>query len=219
MNISGVNTIDVNARNTPTGKKTLGKEDFMNLLLNQLSHQDPLNPMDSREFTVQLTQFSSLEELNNINDTLSDVLAFQHSMQNAAVTNLIGKQVKVSGSNVYLDGLADISYQLSRDAASVKILIHDPSGRIIRTENIGPQKAGDGNFLWDGRDDTGNRMSEGSYTFEVEALDSSGNPVEVSTMSSGNVTGIVFRDGVTYLVLDKARNVRLSDIQAVGQKD
>ncbi|NOZ68085.1 MAG: hypothetical protein GXP46_02255 [Deferribacteres bacterium] len=217
MNISGVNTIDVNARKPPLAKKTLGKEDFMNLLLNQLSHQDPLNPMDSREFTVQLTQFSSLEELNNINDTLSDVLAFQHSMQNATVTNLIGKQVRVSGSNVYLDDQADIIYQLADDASSVKILIHDPTGRIIRTENIGPHKAGDGSFLWDGRDELGNRMSEGNYTFEIEALDSSGNPVEVETMSSGNVTGIVFRDGVTYLVLDKARNVRLSDIQAVEE--
>ncbi len=216
MNISGVNTIiDVNAGNTPLGKKTLGKEDFMNLLLKQLSHQDPLNPMDSREFTVQLTQFSSLEELNNINDTLGDVLAFQHSMQNAAVTNLIGRHVKINGSNVYLDGQADIGYQLSRDASSVKILIHDSTGRIIRTENLGPRKAGDGSFLWDGRDDLGNRMSAGNYTFEVEALDGSGNPIEVETRSSGSVTGIVFRDGVTYLVLDKAGKVRLGDILAV----
>ncbi len=216
MNIAGINSIDVNAGNTPVGKKTFGKEDFMNLLLNQLSHQDPLNPMDSKEFTMQLTQFSSLEELNNINDTLSDVLAFQHSMQNATVTNLIGKPVKVSGNSVYLDDTADISYQLAGEASSVKILIHDASGRTVRTENAGPQKAGDRNFLWEGRDDLGNRMSEGSYTFEVEALDSSGDPVETATRSSGNVTGVVFRDGLTYLVLDGVRNVSLGDIQSVG---
>ncbi len=217
MDIPGVNSIDVNAANTPVGKKTIGKEDFMNLLLNQLSHQDPLNPMDSKEFTTQLTQFSSLEELTNINNTLGDVLVFQHSMQNATVTNLIGRPVKVSGNRVYLDDTADISYQLGGDAASAKILIHDASGRTIRTENLGPQMAGDRKFLWDGRDDLGNRMSEGGYTFEVEALDSSGNPVETATMSSGNVTGVVFRDGITYLVLDGVRNVSLSDIQSVGQ--
>jgi len=74
--------------------KSLAKDDFLKLLIAQLTHQDPLNPTDSEEFTAQLTQFSSLEELTNINTNLQDILAFQRSQQNAMLPSLIDKAVK-----------------------------------------------------------------------------------------------------------------------------
>ncbi len=149
MNIPNIGNI--NNITDPVTRKTLGKEDFLNLLLKQLSYQDPLNPMDSAEFTVQLTQFSSLEELNNINDTLNEVLLFQQSMQNTTISNLIGKTVKVSGNTTYLNDTADISYELLDEASSVKISIFNESGKLVRSEDIGPQTAGDNSYLWDGK--------------------------------------------------------------------
>ncbi len=197
--------------------KTLGKYDFLKLLVKQLAHQDPLNPMDSTEFTSQLAQFSSLEQLNNVNSTLSEILAFQHSLQNAMVTNLIGKVVRISGNTIYLSDKADISYALSNDAASVKVSIFDKSGSLVRSEEIGPQAAGNNSYVWDGKDTFGNQMSEGSYTFEIEAQDSSGNPVQALTNTSGTVTGVAFEDGITYLVLDKYMMVNLSEILSVEE--
>jgi len=92
MDISAV-TNGSAVTNTINGK-TLAKDDFLKLLIAQLTHQDPLNPTDSKEFTSQLTQFSSLEELANINSNLQDIGAFQRSQQNAMLTSLIGKVVK-----------------------------------------------------------------------------------------------------------------------------
>ncbi|MBI5741644.1 MAG: gliding motility-associated C-terminal domain-containing protein [Nitrospirae bacterium] len=195
-------------------EKTLGKEDFMMLLLKQLSYQDPLSPMDSMQFTSQLTQFSTLESLTNIDGTLNDVLAFQQSMQNASVADLIGRSVTVSGNSTYLSDKANISYELPKDASSVKVLIYDGAGKLIATKNEGSQVAGDNSIVWDGRDDAGNQMPQGTYTYEIEATDSAGS-MEALTNSTGTVTGVVFENGSTYLVLDGDRNIYLSDIVSI----
>ncbi|KPK02680.1 MAG: hypothetical protein AMK71_01445 [Nitrospira bacterium SG8_35_4] len=217
MDISGVNSIDVGASKQIFGKQNLGQEDFMRLLLQELSYQDPLNPMDSKEFTVQLTQFSSLEGINDINGSLSDLLAFQQSMQNTAVTNMIGKTVTVGGSSAYLRGTADMSYDLFDDAAKVKITIRDESGRVVRSDDLSAQSAGMNNYVWDGEDDLGNQLNEGFYTFSVDAFDLGGKPVQAETRSAGYVTGIDFDDGMTYVVLDGTKRVYLSDIKSIKE--
>ena len=217
MDISGVSSIDVGASKQIFGKQTLGQEDFMRLLLQELSYQDPLNPMDSKEFTVQLTQFSSLEGINDINGSLGDLLVSQQSMQNTAVTNMIGKTVKVGGSSAYLRGTADMSYDLAGNTSSVKIIIRDATGKVVRSEELGSQSAGARNYLWDGKNDLGNQLNEGFYTFSVEALDLEGKPVQAETRSSGYVTGIDFDDGITYVVLDGNKRVYLSDIKSIEE--
>ena len=215
MDISTIGSVS-NTLTNSIGEKTLGKEDFLNLLLKQLSYQDPLNPMDSTEFTSQLSQFSSLEELTNINSTLSDVLAFQQSMQNASVANLIGKTVKVDGNTAYLSDKADVNYELSGDASLVEISIYNGAGKLVRTENIGPSSAGDQSYTWDGKDSYGNRMVPGAYTFDIEAQDISGNPVPALSSSSGTVTEVLFEKGLTYIMLNGSIKVNLSDIKSIG---
>ena len=215
MDIPGVNSYDGPATKT-FGKQSLDQTDFMNLLMKELQYQDPTNPMDSKEFTVQLTQFSSLEALENMNSTMKDVLAYQQSMQNATVTNLIGKSVKVSGNGAYLNGTAEMDFNLEDDAVSLKIIIKNEAGKVVRSADLEAQNAGSGSYEWDGKDDLGNEMTMGNYTFDVEALDIEGNPVSTTTKSLGRVTDIAFEDGMTYLVLDGNKRVFLSDIESVG---
>ncbi|MBI5056939.1 MAG: hypothetical protein HZB61_10035 [Nitrospirae bacterium] len=213
MEVSGVNSIQSAIQTV--GGKTLGKQEFLNLLIKQLGYQDPLNPMDSTQFTSQLTQFSSLEQLSNINTTLNDVLSFQHSMQNASVANLIGRTVKVPGDSTYLGSTADIGYELSGDAATVEISIYDGSGNPVVTKNLGAQTKGENSFVWDGKDAQGSQMTEGNYTFEIKAKDASGNDVSTAANSTGKVTGVIFEDGVTYLALDSGRKINLSEIESI----
>ncbi|MBI4681965.1 MAG: flagellar hook assembly protein FlgD [Nitrospirae bacterium] len=198
------------------GGNALGKQDFLNLLLMQLSQQDPLNPMDNTEFTAQLSQFSSLEELANINSTLNDVLVFQQSMQNASIANLIGKSVKADGNTAYLTNNADMYYELSDDASSVEITIYDSSGKLVRTDNLTAKNAGAQNYVWDGKDDNGNQLSEGLYTFGVDAQDASGNPVHAQTSASGTVKEVLFEKGFTFIILDSGAKINLSDIKSIG---
>ena len=101
--------MDVTALNTPTvasspaprdaSQKTVGKDEFLRLFVTQLKFQDPLSPMDSTGFTTQLAQFSSLEQLTNINGGITSLLAYQNSQQNASAANLIGKQVGFRGKD------------------------------------------------------------------------------------------------------------------------
>jgi flagellar basal-body rod modification protein FlgD len=215
MDISTIGSLS-NASTNSIGDKALGKQDFLNLLLKQLNYQDPMNPMDSTEFTTQLSQFSSLEELTNINSTLSDVLAFQQSMQNASVANLVGKTVKAEGNTAYLSDNADINYELSGEAATVEISIYDGAGRLVRNENIGARSEGDQKYTWDGKDSSGNKLPQGAYSFVVDAKDISGNPVPALSVSSGTVTEVLFEKGLTYIMLNGSTKINLSDIKSIG---
>jgi len=213
MEVSGVS--DINSTIQNVNGKTFGKEDFMKILLKQLNYQDPLNPMDSTQFTSQLTQFSSLEQLTNLNTTLENVLAFQQSIQNASITDLIGRTVRVEGDVTNLNNTADMNYELSKDATSVKISIYDKAGRLAVTKEAGAQQQGSNKFVWDGKDASGNQLPAGDYTFEIKAKDISGAVVNAVTNSFGTVTGVNFEDGLSYLVLNDGRNITLSEIKSI----
>lgn len=215
MDISTIGSVS-KASSGSIGANALGKQDFLNLLLKQLSYQDPMNPMDSTQFTTQLSQFSSLEELTNINSTLSDVLAFQQSMQNASVANLIGKTVKVDGNSTQLSDKAEMNYELSADASAVDISIYDGSGKLVRTANIGARPAGSQSYTWDGKDSFGNTLPQGSYSFDIGARDISGNPVPSRSIASGTVTEVLFERGLTYIKLNGGAKINLSEIKSIG---
>ena len=213
MDISSISSVSTVTDSSEA--MSLGKEDFMMLLLEQLNNQDPLDPMDSTQFTSQLAEFTQLEELENLNSTLEEVLAYQQSMQNAAVTSMSGKTVSSSGNTTYLTDSASINYELSEDASTVEILITDELGQLVWSGEMGSQEAGAQSLLWDGTDSSGNQLAEGTYTFEINAMDSAGNAVEASTNASGVVTGVSFEDGMTYLMLDGNRKIYLSDILTI----
>ncbi|MEW6417089.1 MAG: FlgD immunoglobulin-like domain containing protein [Nitrospirota bacterium] len=196
--------------------QTLGKDDFLTLFITQLRYQDPLDPLDSTEFTSQLAQFSSLEQLTNINEQMDNLMLFQNSLQNTLTTSLIGRKVKFDGEEIYLKDNAEINYTLSEDASEVKISISDSSGNIVREVNLGTQTAGNKNYVWDGKDSNGATLPEGKYTIKVEAYDADGNPVEATTSIWGTVTGVTFEDNITYLIIDGMTKIQLSDIKEIS---
>ncbi len=213
------NTTNTEAATTAaTTNMSLGKNDFLTLLLTQLQYQDPLSPQDSAEFTAQLTQFSTLEELTNVNSTLSTILDFQQSMQNSAITNLIGKEVMVPGNSVSLTDTAELDYTLSDYADSVKISVYNSSGTLVRTEASGSSAAGIHTYNWDGKDNNGVQLPPGTYTFEVEAQDAAGDPVETITATSSTVTDILYEDNGAYLRLEGGITTTLGQIISVSER-
>lgn len=95
MDATAVNNANAAATSVSNAasKNTVTKDEFLKLFVTQLKNQDPLNPMDSTGFTTQLAQFSSLEQLTNINGGITSLLAYQNSQQNASAANLIGRKV------------------------------------------------------------------------------------------------------------------------------
>jgi len=194
----------------------VGKEDFLKLLVTQLQYQDPLNPAESTEFTAQLAQFSSLEQLTNVNKNLEYLQLYQASINNAQAVDFIGKTITTSGSTVSVsDGVSgNIAFDLPADAAGVTISIYDASGQLTATIEAGALDEGKQSVTWDAEDQEGNKVSDGDYTFEVAAVDSEGNIVEVSTFSKAVVTGVTFEDGVTYLMAG-GRKIPMGDVVEV----
>jgi flagellar basal-body rod modification protein FlgD len=204
-----------NQTQTSSTTRTLGKDDFLKLFVMQLRFQNPLNPVNNTEFTAQLAQFSSLEQLNNINTQLHDLLLFQNSLQNTLTNNLIGRMVKIPGNEVYLKDTAEISYTLQENVSEMKISIYNSSGELVKEINLGQQTSGEKSYVWDGTDTSGNHLPEGHYQIQVKALDDSGNPVNVPTKIYGTVTGITFDNNITYLIIDNTMKVKLSEITEI----
>ena len=200
---------------TSGASKTLGENDFLKLLTAQMQAQDPLNPMDSANFASQLAQFSSVEQLTNINSQLTNMTASQTSLQNTMASDLIGKKVVVTGNKATLNGQAVMPYTLPGDAANVSVSVYDGSGALVKTTVLGQESAGNNSYTWDGKDQNGNTLAAGQYTFAVNAVDSAGNAITATTLTSGTVTGISFNNNVTSLTLDNGAQVQLGDVHEI----
>ena len=186
-------------QNDPT---TLGKEDFLILLVTQLQYQDPLNPADSTEFISQLAQFSSLEQMQNVNKNLEIIQLYEQSINNAQALNFIGKNVKASGSAFdYTSGEShDFEIVLSKDADAVHIKVYDSTGEVVAQIDPGALGAGEHTISWDGTDINGDPVPTGRYTFKLTAEDAEGNPLTTAVYIEKKISGVAYHDGNTFLV-------------------
>ena len=189
---------------TATGDSTLGKDDFMKILVAQLQAQDPLAPMEGQEFASQLAQFSSLEQLTNVNSNLEASQAFDLAMSNSAALALIGKNVDAPGNTIDLKSgeVENLSFSLDGEAAEVGIDIFDSTGAKVSTVNLGAQKSGLSEYVWSGTDSSGALLPSGNYTFSITASNSSGNFVPVKTFAAGLATDVVFEDGKAFAIVN-----------------
>jgi len=196
--VTQTNTTSQTAQATSsTAAKSMGKEDFLKLLVAQLKNQDPLNPMESTEFTSQLAQFSSLEQLFNINSELQSQALSIMTLAHTQAVGLIGKTVTVNGeSTITSEGKpVIIPYSLDADANEVTITISDRTGKVIKTINTGAKKAGVNTYTWDPAG------LVGDFTYQISAKDAQGGTVSTSTMATGTVEGVKFQDNQIYVVI------------------
>ena len=195
-----------------------GKEDFLQLLVAQLAHQDPLQPMENTEFVAQLAQFSSLEQLVGVNTNLDALSMAQLAMTNSQVAGLIGKEVEARGDRLHLgdSGSADINFDLPAAAREVTVQVHDKSGNLIRTLKAGSRPSGLNSVTWDGKDEMGNTMPAGAYTVSASAVDGAGNALDVSSRFQGMVTGVTYENGIPLLEIGNT-TLQVGDVLAVRQ--
>jgi flagellar basal-body rod modification protein FlgD len=175
---------------------TLTKDDFLRLLVTQLQHQDPLNPLDQNQFLAQTAQFSQLEQLVNINDALAQLVTSSGSSGVTGAAALLGRTVKTSGACFQFDGSgATLPYALSGAKVPVQIQIFDQQGNVVRAINASPGALGDFTATWDGKDASGRAMASGTYYYRVAAMNAGGTR-GVATVAGGTLTGIEVSNGV-----------------------
>ena len=163
--------------------------DFLQLLTTQLKNQNPLEPLDTNQFTQQLVQFAGVEQQINANTSLTTLISLQQNSQTTAAMGFLGSTVSIEGSTAQLaNGSANWTYSLPK-AATATIDIQSASGDVVysttRTLTAGPQS-----FAWDGRNLAGIKLADGNYKIAVNAKDASGQAIAVSTQVDGVVDGV-----------------------------
>ena len=163
---------------------------FLQLLTTQLQNQDPMNPMDSNQFTQELVEFSGVEQQIDTNSNLQSLISLTQSNAGASAVSYLGKTVTVTnGSAALQNGEADWTYALGANAASTTLSVTNSSGQVVYTAP-GETAAGQQQFSWDGTDSNGNQQPDGVYTLSVTALAGDGSAVQTAVASSGVVSEV-----------------------------
>jgi len=216
--INAVSTNDPTAAAATAMKKETGlnKNDFLQLLVTQLKNQDPLNPQDSSAFVAQLAQLTQVEQTYNINTNLQQLLSSQINAGALSSVSFIGKQVTAQGSQVSLTSgsPSTLGFALPSAAAQVSVQIIDSSGNTVRTLTQGATSAGAGSITWDGKDNSNNTLSSGTYSFAVSVIDASGHTIQGTSMVKGQVTGVKL-DGTTPVLTVNGIDVPLTSVVEV----
>lgn len=210
----------VNNQNGVSGSTTLGQQQFLQLLVAQLQNQDPINPMDGAEFASQLAQFNSVEQLIGVNSGIDMLARAQQSLAvgltNTMAASLAGKHVKAITNEIHSPGTgSEVRFNIKSEASNVEIIIRDKDGNIVRTQEMKNLPSGDQGWVWDGLNNNGNSMPEGSYFVEIKAKNGA-----VNVESYAFIEGIAERvrysgSGVDLLV--NGVFVNLGDIEEIGE--
>jgi flagellar basal-body rod modification protein FlgD len=187
---------------TTNPNSVLGKDDFMKLLLLELKYQDPTAPMDSEKILSQTSQLATLESAENTTKSLTTLATALTASAQYAGISAIGK-IADTGSNavVYTKGTStDFELYLPKDATSGKVNIMDVNGKILRTMNMGATNAGIAKYSWDGKDNTGTELKDGTYYVEstYTATDGASTTTRVGRYP---IESIKFDSGKTYAKL------------------
>lgn len=221
MNISNLSNDPVVGENLSTRNTSseLGKDDFLRLLTVQLRHQDPLDPMDNTEFIAQMAQFSSLEQLQNMNQTLekgSDSEGRLHTaFQNNLATSLVGKTVEVPTQEIEFDGSEEttLAYRLERGTNEATLQIMDALGRPVREFEL-DTAAPYSSITWDGKNQEGNNMPAGAYRVVVSGAGAGSQLVSGEVLKSVGVEAVRYVDGEATIRVD-GREISLGDLSGV----
>ena len=153
---------------------------FLTLLTTQLKNQNPLDPLDTNQFTAQLVQFAQVEQQLKSNDQLSTLVSLQQTAQNTAALEFVGQKVGVSGNTAALtDGSATWNLTVPKPATGT-VTITSATGQTVYSGAYS-MSAGTSPFVWDGKDSSGLQWPDGNYTIAVTAQDASGQPVSIPT--------------------------------------
>lgn len=201
-----------------TQANILGKEDFLKLLVAQLENQDPLEPIKDQDFIAQLAQFSSLEQLQNLDKSILSLLSLQESSINALSVGLIGKTARVYASTVdtsLMEG--PVTFELyPPDGTRAHLKIFDSHGFLVREQML-ESDGGMVSFEWDGTDKDGNVLADGRYRVEAYSSDDgTAEPIKYPIFVVGTVRSVDFSSGVALVnvngvVVDLSRVIEVRD--------
>lgn len=204
--------------NTGVAQKSLQEtySQFLTLLTTQLKNQDPLNPMDSKDFTNQLISLASAEQQIAQTQKMGQLLEINQATAVNMALNYIGKEVDYVGGDMQFKGSpVNIKYFLEGDAQRTKISVADENGKVVFTTD-GKKTAGSHAFEWDGKDSEGNVVPVGNYKVSIGAQNAEGKAVQTYAIVPAVVSAVETAGGQVLLIIN-GKQVSIGAVQAVRQ--
>jgi flagellar basal-body rod modification protein FlgD len=217
--VADPNHVDATKKMRAVGNDKLDKDAFFKLMLTQMRNQDPTNPLKSHEMAAQLAQFTSLEQLTNINTTLEGMSKSNQPNTNFQALAFVGKVASGDTSKVTRikgDTEHEFNFRLLGEAAKVQVEVKDVDGKTVRTLQINNLKAGENQVRWNGLQDDGQPARAGEYRFVLEAKNSAGRKVAAKTDFSGPISGLSFTPEGPVLMVGR-QQIRLSDVKKIEE--
>lgn len=208
--------------NTPTAAASASSltglssnfSDFLGLLMTQLQNQDPTSPLDTNQFTSQLVQFSSVEQQIATNTSLTQLVQLTQNEALLQSSSMIGKSVVVASDHLPLQqGQGTLQYTATA-AQPVSIQVLNSAGTVVRSVDV-TSTAGTNTWTWDGKNDAGNSLPDGSYKVAVTSTAADGTSSALPFTVAGTVTGATSLNNAVQIQLG-ALSVGLGAVQRVG---
>lgn len=209
----------LNERNNPsrTPKNTLGKDDFLKLFIAQMQNQDPLNPSDASQMAAQMAQFNGLEQMMNVNNTLTAMMKAQGEGRAAQMIDYVGKEVDVGTGMLKFDKnkLSKGTFHIDMPLGNATLEVRDGSGQVLSQEELGSLMPGEHNVKWLGKLKDGKTASAGLYNFQIVGKSTDGQDVSIPIKSKVKITGIDLKQegGAFFTELGK---ISMKDVSSVG---
>jgi len=199
-----------------TGATLAGNfQTFLTLLTTQLKNQNPLDPLDTNQFTQQLVQFASVEQQLKTNDQLASLVSLQQTTEATQALGFVGKTAVVDGKTAALSN-SQAGWELNIPTAStVNLSIANSSGQTVFTGSYSANAGNNQPFKWDGKGNDGTQWPDGQYTLTATAADSSGNSVAVSTLVGGTVSSVDLTQTPPLLTIN-GQSYTISQVKAIG---
>jgi len=216
--VADPNYVDESKKMRTAGNNELGKDAFMSLLLAQMKNQDPTSPLKSHEMAAQLAQFTSLEKLNNIDQSISGMRKDNAPSHNFQALSFIGKSIQTDTgklSRLDTESHHDIRFTLPADAPKLTMTVKDAEGTTIRTLDFKNLKTGKNELKWNGLNDDGTPAPIGEYAIDFEAVGSNGRNVFVETKAEGIISGVNFTPSGPQLLVGK-QVVNMADVKSIS---
>ncbi|MEO0850198.1 MAG: flagellar hook assembly protein FlgD, partial [Pseudomonadota bacterium] len=175
------------------------------LLTTQLQNQDPLEPLDTEQFTQQLVQFAGVEQSIQTNANLETLIELQSAVQRDEALGLVGRVVAVEGGETVLsparnDRTTRFDYTVPANTRSVRLEIIDSQGEVISTLDA-EQRAGRHAVVWPGTTSNGNTAADGTYRLRARAESAEGTQTELSVRTRSRINAVDLSSGAAQLAV------------------
>jgi flagellar basal-body rod modification protein FlgD len=187
---------------------------FLQLLTTQLQNQNPLDPLDTNQFTQQLVEFAGVEQQLNANDQLKTLVSLQQTAQSTQALQFVGKTAVVNGDTNSLTN-STATWDLNIPSSSnLTVSIANSAGQTVFTGTYSANAGNNQPFTWDGKGNDGTQWPDGQYKLTATATDSSGNSVGVSTEVVGTVSSVDLTQSPPLLNIN-GQSYTVNQVQAI----